>query len=86
MDDPLTLPRVLSNAFNKDNSAGQAVADLEKILNEATLLELSGDQDSPRFIELQKLIPVQERLVRAKMDGNPIFDRLGSLKVTAPED
>ena len=55
MDDPLTLPRVLSNAFNKDNSAGQAVADLEKILNEATLLELSGDQDSPRFIELQKL-------------------------------
>jgi len=68
--------------FNKDYSAGQAVADLEKPMNEATLLELSDAQGSPRFIELQKLIPVQERLVRAKMDGNPIFDRLGTLKVT----
>ena len=41
---------------------------------------------SPRFIELRKLIPVQERLVRAKLDGNAIFDRLGTLKVTPHEE
>lgn len=77
-----TAATVISNAFDKNYSAGQAVADLEKLMNEATLLELSDEQDSPSFIELQKLIPVQERLERAKMDGNPVFNRLGSLKVS----
>ncbi len=60
----------LSNAFDEDYSAGQAVADLEKLMNEATLLELTHGPHSPRSIELQKLIPVQERLVRAKLDGD----------------
>jgi len=81
-----TLSNILANAFNTDYTAGQAVADLEQLMNEATLLELTHGPHSPRFIELQKLIPIQERLVRAKMDGNPIFDRLGTLKVTVPED
>ena len=82
MNKNLTLSTILSNTFDKEYTASQAVADLEKLMNEATLLELSDAQDSPRFIELQKLIPVQERLVRTKMDGDPIFDRLGSLKVS----
>ena len=77
---------VLSRAFDGDYSAAQAVADLERLMNEATLLELTPGPHSPRFIELQKLIPVQERLVRAKMDGDPVFERLGTLKVTVPED
>jgi len=54
-------------------------------MNEATLLELTQGPHSPRFIELQKLFPVQVRLVKAKLEGNPIFDRLGSLKVTPHE-
>lgn len=70
MNDSLTLPRVLSNAFDEDYTVGQAVADLEKLMNETTLLELSGEQHLPRFVELQKLIPVQERLVRAKLNGD----------------
>lgn len=86
MNSNLTVATILSNAFDKGYSASRGAADLEKLMNEATLLELSGDQHSPRFIELQKLIPVQERLVRAKLDGDPIFDRLGGLKVTVPED
>ena len=55
-------------------------------MNEATLLELSDAQDSPRFLELQKLIPVQERLVKAKMESDPIFDQLGNLKVSFFKD
>lgn len=78
--------RIISNAFNKDYTASQAVVDLEKLMNEATLLELTHGPHSPRFIELQKLIPVQERLVQAKMDGNPVFDRFGSLKITPHQD
>jgi hypothetical protein len=86
MDKTVTAATILSNAFDKDYTASQAVSDLEKLMNEATLLELSDAQDSPRYLELQKLIPVQERLVKTKMDGNPIFDRLGTLKVTPAED
>ena len=78
-----TFADIISNTFNKDYTAAQAVADLEKLMNESTLLEIQHEQDSPRFIELQKLIPVQERLLRARgLDDNPIFDRLGTLKVT----
>ena len=55
-------------------------------MNEATLLELTHGTHSPRFIELQKLIPVQERLVKAKLDGNPVFERLGTLKVSPQKD
>jgi hypothetical protein len=81
----LTAAIVLSNAFDKDCTASQAIDDLEKLMNEATLIELTEGPDSPRFIELQKLIPVQERLVRMKLEGNPVFDRLGTLKVSTYE-
>jgi hypothetical protein len=36
--------------------------------------------------DLQKLISVQERLVRATLDSNPIFDRLGTPKITSHVD
>jgi hypothetical protein len=55
-------------------------------MNEATLIELTHGSKSPRFIELQKLISVQERLVQAKLGKKPIFDQLGSLKVAIPQD
>ncbi|MGD8618386.1 MAG: hypothetical protein PVH54_04280 [Gammaproteobacteria bacterium] len=41
---------------------------------------------SPRLIELRKPIPVLERLVRARLDGNAILDRLGTLTVTPHEE
>ena len=59
---------------------------MEKLMNEATLLELTHGPHLPRFIELQKLILVQERLVRAKLDSNPVFDWLGTMKITPHED
>lgn len=86
MKNNVTFADIVTNAFNKDYTASQAVADLENLMNEATLIELTDGPDSPRFIELQKLRAVQERLVQAKLDKNPIFDRLGSLKVTPHKD
>lgn len=70
MKKPPTPPDVFIKAFDKDYSASQAVSDLEKLMNEATLLELTHGPHSPRFVELQKLLPVQERLVRTKLDGD----------------
>ena len=81
-----TLADIISNALNKDYSAEQAVADLEKLMNEATLLELTHGPHSPRFIELQKLIPVQEKLMQAKLDGSRIFERLGTLTASPYTD
>ena len=82
----ITIADIMCNAFNKDYTAGQAVADLEKLMNEATLIELTKGPNSPRFIELQKLIPVQEKLMQAKLDNNPIFDRLGTLAAKPHKD
>lgn len=58
MKSPLAQPTIISNAFDKDYSAAQAVDDLETLMNEATLLEFTHGPHSPRFIELRKLIPV----------------------------
>jgi hypothetical protein len=76
MEKNLNLADIITNTLNKDYSASEAVADFEKLMNEATLIELTDGSDSPRFIELQKLIPVQERLMQAKLDASPIFEQL----------
>jgi hypothetical protein len=39
-----------------------------------------------RCIGLRKLILVQERRVKARVDGYPVFERLGTLKVSLHED
>ena len=86
MDEPITLPIILANAFNKDYTADQAVEDLTRLMNQATLVEMEHGTDSPEYAEMQRLIPVQERLTRAKLDKHPIFDKLGSLSLTPYKD
>jgi hypothetical protein len=75
----LTLTNIICNALNPDYTSTQAADDLSKLINEATLMQIQEETDSPRFTELQSIIPVQERLTKAKLDGHPIFDGLGSL-------
>ena len=79
MSKELTFTDILHNALNKDYTSDQAVDDLCKLTNEATQMQLQGNTDSPRFVELESIIPIQEKLVKAKLDGHPIFDRLGTL-------
>ena len=86
MTTEVTLPTIISNAFNKDYSADQAVEDLTRLMNQASLVEIEHGTDSPQYVEILRLIPVQERLARAKQEGHPIFDRLGSLKLTIPDE
>jgi hypothetical protein len=82
----LTIASILCNAFNQDYTLAQAVDDLSKMVNEATWLQIQGETDTPRFAELERIIPVQERLAKGKIDGHPIFNRLGSLKVKTHKD
>ena len=86
MDGPITLPTILANAFDGDYTADQAVEDLTRLMNQATLVELEHGTDSDEYAEMRRLIPVQERLARAKLEKHPIFDQLGTLKLTPHED
>jgi len=45
-----TRSTTLSNAFDKDYSAAQAVEDLEKLMNEAQVRVLAGPPSSIKFI------------------------------------
>ena len=82
----LTIASILCNAFNPDYTLAQAVDDLSKLMNEATWLQIQGEADSHRFSDLERIIPVQERLTQMKIDGHPIFNRLGSLNVKTHKD
>ena len=86
MDVPLTLAGIITNAFNRDYTADRAVEDLTRLMNEATLVEMEHGTDSPQYAELQRLIPVQEKLAKAKLEGHPIFDQLGSLNLALHKD
>lgn len=83
----MKIANILSNAFNKNYTADQDVTDLGLLINEAALIELRHGSNSPRFIELQRLIHVQKRLAKAKLDSDTIFDQLGNVNVaTIPRD
>ena len=81
-----TFANILCNALDPDYTSDQAVDDLGKLTNEATQMQLQEKTDSPRFVELESIIPIQEKLVKAKLDGHPIFDRLGTLNAEVHED
>ena len=78
----LTLPDILCNALNRGYTTAQAYDDLSRLMNEATLMQIEGKTDLPRFEELTRIIPVQEKLAKAKLDGHPIFDKLGGLEAS----
>ena len=82
----ITFPDILCNAFNQDYTTTQAYDDLHRLMNEATMMQIEGKTDQPRYEELERIIPVQERLAKAKLDGHPIFDQLGSLRLTLPDE
>ena len=86
MDGHITLPTILANAFDKDYTSDQAVEDLTRLMNHATLVEMEHGTASPEYAEMRRLIPVQERLARAKLEGHPIFDLLGTLKLTPQKE
>ena len=86
MKSKICFTNILSNAFNKDYTAEQAVEDLMRLMNEATLAELRHGTDSPEYTEIARLLPIQEKLAKAKQEGHPIFDQLDSLSLAPHED
>jgi hypothetical protein len=76
----LTFDSIFCNALDPDYTSDRAANDLAKLMNEATQMQNQGQTDLPRFTELERIIPIQEKLAKAKLDGHPVFDGLGTLK------
>jgi hypothetical protein len=81
MDGPITLQTILANALDKDYTAAQAMEDLTWVMNHATLVEISHGTDSKEYAEIQRLIPIQEKLAKAKLEGHPMFYQLSFLEL-----
>ncbi|MGB7933572.1 MAG: hypothetical protein WCH04_15345 [Gammaproteobacteria bacterium] len=78
----LTIAEIIKNALDKDYSIEQASTDLGDLMNELELIKRRYGTDSPRLTELEKIIPVQEKLALGKLRGDEVFEQLKQLQVS----
>ena len=77
----LALSDIITNALDKDYSVDQAATDLGELMTERELIKRRYGIDSPRLAELEKIIPVQERLALGKLRGDQVFEQLAQLNI-----
>ena len=77
----LTIAEIIRNALDKDYSVEQAATDLGELMSERELIKRRYGTDSPRLTELEKIIPVQERLALGKLRGEEVFEQLAQLNI-----
>ena len=77
----LTLAEIICNALDKDYSVEQAATDLGELMTERELIKRRYGIDSPRLAELEKIIPVQEKLALGKLRGDQVFEQLAQLDI-----
>ena len=75
----LTIAEIIHNTLDKDYSVEQAATDLGELMNERELFKRRYGTDSPRLTELEKIIPVQEKLALGKLRGEEVFEQLEQL-------
>ena len=81
MTNQLTLADIITNALDKDYSVDQAAVDLGELMTERELIKRRYGIDSPRLAELEKIIPVQEKLALGKLRGDEVFEQLAQLDI-----
>ena len=82
----LTIAEIICNALDRDYCLDQAATDLGELMKELELIKCRHGADSPRITELEKIIPVQEKLALGKLRGDQLFvqlDRLGTVRPSA---
>ena len=77
----LTIAEIIRNALDKDYSAEQAATDLGELMTERELIKRRYGLDSPRLAELEKIIPIQERLALGKLRGEEVFEQPDHLNI-----
>ena len=81
MPSQLTIADIITNALDKDYSVDQAASDLGELMNELELIKRRYGTDSPRLTELERIIPLQERLALGKLRGEQVFEQLAQLDI-----
>ena len=81
MSKQLTIADIIRNAIDKDYSMEQAATDLGELMTERELIKRRYGTDSPRLAELEKIIPVQEKLALGKLRGDEVFEQLAQLDI-----
>ena len=76
----LTLADMITNALDKNYSLEQAATHLGELINERGLIRRRYGIGAARLMELEQIIPLQEKLALGKLHSNQLFaqlDRLG---------
>ena len=81
MTNQLTFADIITNALDKDYSVDQAATDLGELMTERELIKRRYGIDSPRLAELEKIIPLQEKLALGKLRGDQVFEQLAQLDI-----
>ena len=77
----MTMADIIKNAFDKDYSVDRAASDLGELMMELELIKRRHGPDSPRAMELKKIIPIQEMLALGKLRGDQVFEQLDRLDI-----
>ena len=77
----LTIADIITNALDKDYSVDQAATDFGELMTELESIKRKYGTDSPRLDELERIIPVQERLALGKLRGDRVFQQLERLGI-----
>jgi hypothetical protein len=81
MPTQLALADIIINALDKDYSVDHAATDLGVLITELELIKRRYGSDSPRLSEIEKLIPVQQKLALGKLRGDDVFEQLDQLNI-----
>lgn len=81
MDEKMTFADIICKAFDKGYTLEQAATDLGALVNERELIRRKYGTDSQRLVELDRMIPVQEKLALGKLHGDQLFSQLDQLGI-----
>jgi hypothetical protein len=76
MPRPLSLTDIICNALNKDYSLEEAAIDLGELINERALIRRRYGTGPARLAELERIIPLQEKLALGRLRGDEFVAQL----------
>jgi hypothetical protein len=79
MPKQLTIADIIHNAIDKDYSVENAATDLGELMNEQELIKRRFGPGTDLLKELERIIPLQEKLALGKLRGDQLFDQLDRL-------
>jgi hypothetical protein len=77
----LTLADIICNGLDKDYSVEQAAIDFGELMIERELIKRRYGTETARLSELEKIIPIQEKLALGKLCGDQLFAQLDRLNI-----